>query len=252
MKLTRPQLNVLVLAVLALSIGLITNIATNQMPEPLKPYLWLAWPLLGILVLIFLLVTYFSEPQTPIDIGPKFSLRDYYAALRKRYQSLDLDALTPPQKEEYLQLQLRSIFVEQSVRENPPPVELPKEVWERLQREGEIHPDDLPEGVMIEGIRQMREVYHREPQQLVLDMLTNPRQQHVIVLGDPGSGKSTLARYILLSLIDSDGDKNSAPRSKTTSLCSSSCASSPGCAKSISVTPSSNISNIWGRPKDGI
>lgn len=63
----------------------------------------------------------------------------YYAILQKRYGRLDLDALTPPQKEEYLQLQLRSIFVEQNVREDSPPVELPKEMWEKLKQEKDIH-----------------------------------------------------------------------------------------------------------------
>lgn len=67
-------------------------------------------------------------PVSEIDVEA------YYQALKKRYQRLDLDALTPPQKEEYLQLQLRSVFVEQNVREDPPPVELPKEVWEKLPR----------------------------------------------------------------------------------------------------------------------
>jgi Domain of unknown function (DUF4062) len=56
---------------------------------------------------------------------PEHNLTAYFAALRKRYGVLALEGLTPPQKEEYLQIRLRSVFVEQNVRENPPPVELP-------------------------------------------------------------------------------------------------------------------------------
>ncbi|MGH7456908.1 MAG: NACHT domain-containing protein, partial [bacterium] len=114
--------------------------------------------------------------------------------------------LTPPQKEEYLQLQLRSVFVEQNVRENPPLVELPKEMWEKLQREGEIHAEDLPQGMMPEDIRRTREMYSERPSRPVLEVLVGSRHQYVIILGDPGSGKSTLARYVLLSLIDPTGD----------------------------------------------
>jgi len=43
---------------------------------------------------------------SPHGLSPTFDLPAYYDALTKRYQRLDLDALTPPQKEEYLQLQL--------------------------------------------------------------------------------------------------------------------------------------------------
>ena len=81
---------------------------------------------------------------------PELDLEPYFKALRKRYQRIDLEGLTPPQREEYLQLLLRSVFVEQNVREDRPPVELSKEIWERLRREKEIHSDDLPEGVIAD------------------------------------------------------------------------------------------------------
>jgi predicted NACHT family NTPase len=136
-----------------------------------------------------------------------FDVDAYYTALRKRYQVLALEGLTPPQKEEYLQIQLRQVFVEQNVRENPPPVELPKEVWEKLQRDKEIHPEDLPSGITLDDVRKAREAYYEKPSRPVLDVLTDAPYQHTIILGDPGSGKSTLARYILLALIDPAGDE---------------------------------------------
>ena len=137
----------------------------------------------------------------------EFDLETYYAALRKRYQRLDLEGLTPPQKEEYLQLQLRLVFVEQSVREDPPPIELSKEVWEKLHREREIHREDFPIGMAIDDIRRVRDTYYEKPVQSVLDVLTDTRSNRVIILGDPGSGKSTLARYVLLSLLDASGNE---------------------------------------------
>ncbi|HEV2912131.1 MAG TPA: DUF4062 domain-containing protein [Pyrinomonadaceae bacterium] len=144
---------------------------------------------------------------TPRTLFPEFDLAAYYTALVKRYQRLDLDALTPPQKEEYLQLQLRSVFVEQSVRENPPPVELTKELLEKLQREKEIHPEDLPANLTIDDALRAREVYYGKPSWPVLDAVVDSRHQHAIILGDPGSGKSTLSRYVLLSLISDSGDE---------------------------------------------
>jgi len=135
---------------------------------------------------------------------PEFNLDAYYTAtaLQKRYGVLALEGLTPPQKEEYLQLQLRSVFVEQNVRESPPPVELPKEVWGKLERERDIHSEDLPSGVTLDDVRRAREAYYLKPARPVLDVLTDLRYRQVIILGDPGSGKSTLARYVLLSLMD--------------------------------------------------
>ena len=143
-----------------------------------------------------------------------FDLEKYYAALRKRYNVLALEGLTPPQKEEYLQIQLRAVFVEQNVRENPPPVELPKEVWEKLQRDKEIHPEDLPSGITLDDVRKAREAYYEKPSRPVLDVLTDSRYQHTIILGDPGSGKSTLARYVMLSLITPDPAPSPAQRGK--------------------------------------
>ncbi|MFL6333476.1 MAG: DUF4062 domain-containing protein [Pyrinomonadaceae bacterium] len=74
--------------------------------------------------------------QLPRGVSiPDLDLTAYVSALTRRYQHLDLDALTPPQRDENLRQRLREIYVEQNVRENPPPVELPKEVWEKLQRD---------------------------------------------------------------------------------------------------------------------
>jgi hypothetical protein len=143
----------------------------------------------------------------PRVLIPEFDLSAYFAALTRRYQRLDLDALTPPQKEAYLQLQLRSVFVEQNVRENPPPVELTKELWEKLRREKEIHPDDLPSNLTIEEVHRAREAYYEKPLRPVLTEIADPHRQHIIILGDPGSGKSTLSRYVLLSLVGGAGDE---------------------------------------------
>jgi HEAT repeat protein/GTPase SAR1 family protein len=139
--------------------------------------------------------------------APILEFESYHEAIRKRYQMVALEGLTPPQKEEYLQMQLRSVFVEQNVREETPPMELPKELWEKLNRERDIVDEDFPEGITLDDIRRARETYYGKPSQPVLDVVTDPRYQQLVILGDPGSGKSTLTRYISLSLVESTGDE---------------------------------------------
>ena len=206
MKPTRPQIYVLV-AIVTVLLGLVTNVASNQLPERLKPYLWISWPLLVALAAVLLFLTRKTEQKIDGPPAVEFSLKHYYDALLKRYRTLDLDALTPPQREEYLQLQLRAVFVEQSVRENPPPIELPKEILEKLQSEGELKLDDLPEGISIDEIRATGDQYYKNPAKPVIDVLTSYTTPHVVILGDPGAGKSTLTRYVILSLVDPAGDR---------------------------------------------
>jgi energy-coupling factor transporter ATP-binding protein EcfA2 len=207
MKLNRSQISVVLIALLTLLIAVVTNIATSQLPDNVRPYIWYAWPTLGILALLFLFISVYSNQPTPSAPAPEFSLKRYYDALKKRYQVLDLDALTPPQKEEYLQILLRSIFVEQNVRENPPPHELPKELVERLQSSKEIRPEDLPEGLKLEELQQSGQAYYEKGSEPVLDVIRNQTKNRIVILGDPGAGKSTLSRYLILSLIDQEGDK---------------------------------------------
>ena len=138
---------------------------------------------------------------------PRHDPDKYYKAMRTRYRVLALEGLTPPQKEEYLQIQLRSVFVAQNVRKSPPPLELPKAIREKLFRDQEIHPDDLPSGIELSDIKEARESYYQKTERPVLDVLTDKQYQQIIILGDPGSGKSTLARYVMLSLIDPGDDE---------------------------------------------
>ena len=130
----------------------------------------------------------------------------YAQRLQQQYGRLDLDALTPAEREEYLQIQLRAVFVEPSVREDPPPVELPKELWEKLEAEGEIRQEDLPTGFDLASLQKAQAAYQGRPLRRVLDVLAEDAGQHTVVLGDPGAGKSTLARYLALSLLDADPD----------------------------------------------
>jgi predicted MPP superfamily phosphohydrolase len=141
-------------------------------------------------------------------LASKFDLRQYYNTLTDSYQRLDLEGLTPPDREEYLQVQLRSVFVQPSVRDNPPPFQYPKELLQKLQDRGQIHQQDLPEANPLEDVLRVSEVYYQKTPRPVLEILTDGHHRSVILLGDPGSGKSTLLRYILLSIADPSSHRN--------------------------------------------
>ncbi len=137
----------------------------------------------------------------------ELDIEKYRNAILKRYKILDLDALTPPERADYMEFHLRSVFVEQDVRENPPPVELPKELIEKLIKDEKLKKEDLPEGITFEDIKKAKEAYLEKPALPVLDVITNPENRYIVILGDPGSGKSTLSRYLVLSLLTKEDEK---------------------------------------------
>ncbi|MYS06561.1 NACHT domain-containing protein [Streptomyces sp. SID6041] len=130
------------------------------------------------------------------------SAREAYATrVRQRYGRLDLEVLTPlREQDERPVLHLRDVFVPQSVRADPPPVELPQELLRRLMDPAEAELHDLPPGIDRETVDRVRRAYRDRPPLPVLDVLARPEHDRVVLLGHPGSGKSTLARYLALVL----------------------------------------------------
>jgi len=126
----------------------------------------------------------------------------YARFLRRRYNILDLDALTEPARDEYLQLRLQSVFVEPNAKEDSPPLELPKEAWALLVSRQSLSADELPEALAENAPAELQAAYASKPSRRVLQILAEPDNRCTIILGDPGSGKSTLLRYLVLSLLD--------------------------------------------------
>ncbi|MEU8758222.1 HEAT repeat domain-containing protein [Streptomyces sp. NPDC048659] len=125
----------------------------------------------------------------------------YAARVRQRYGRLDLAVLTPLRdQDEHPAVELRDVFVPQSVRADPPPVELPQELLRRLKDGTEADHPELPPGVERETVERVRRAYRERPPMPVLDVLADPALDRIVVLGNPGAGKSTLARYLALAL----------------------------------------------------
>ncbi|MGW9450392.1 HEAT repeat domain-containing protein [Streptomyces sp. NPDC055632] len=146
-------------------------------------------------------VTVGSVPSQPAPPEIESARQAYATRVRQRYGRLDLEVLTPlREQDEHPVLQLRDVFVPQSVRADPPPVELPQELLRRLMDPAEAELHDLPPGIDRETADRVRRAYRERPPLPVLDVLTAPEHDRVVLLGHPGSGKSTLARYLALTL----------------------------------------------------
>ncbi|CND88818.1 putative NTPase (NACHT family) [Mycobacterium tuberculosis] len=141
-----------------------------------------------------------EAPASRADPATAAHWRDYRRRLVQEYGRLDLEALTPPDREDYLQLWLRDVFVEPDVRQDTPPIELSKELWRKLQEATELSPSDVPRGLDRGELEKARRVYRTRPNRPLFDVLARPAERLCVLLGDPGSGKSTIARYLALGL----------------------------------------------------
>ncbi len=130
----------------------------------------------------------------------------YSKTVSDKYRNLDLDTLTPSKKEDYLKIKLSNVFVEQNVRERMPPVELPKEIWKKIQEKWDPEKKNFPEELSLDEIKIANESYYSKEPKAVLDVITDDRNKQLVILGDPGSGKSTLTRYLLLSILNINGE----------------------------------------------
>lgn len=120
---------------------------------------------------------------------PDFDLDRYKERLTTRYKTLDLSALTPPTRDDIeVSVLLQDVFIPQTVKENRPPRELPKELQDgKFKGLADLQADDSKR---IDWI-----------QQTVKPVLDIFDKHKLVILGDPGSGKSSLARFLLLSCL---------------------------------------------------
>ncbi len=131
----------------------------------------------------------------------------YLQRLLDRYRSSDLEALVPPELSGPHTMPLSSLYIPMRVRLEPPPIELPKQLWRDLIEAPDL-PDDLvlPGRLTVEQLIRARAADRARPTRPALDVVADRDHQRLVVLGDPGAGKSTLMHYIMLSLADGSPD----------------------------------------------
>ncbi|MCL1463287.1 NACHT domain-containing protein [Argonema galeatum] len=126
-------------------------------------------------------------------IIPKLDLELYRESLQEFYGKLKLNVVD--MTNDQYRLLLWKMFIPQMVREALPPsrYDLPKDIQRRLCESGQIEAEFTKE-----DLHRYRESYLQQAIRSVLEVLKDPNNRYVVILGDPGSGKSTLLQYLAL------------------------------------------------------
>jgi len=188
MRLTRSQLYVLLIAILTVAVGIATNVATSQMPPWIQPYLWLSWPILGVLAVLFIALSVSQarqespQPQRPSEPEPltrkrrsdRKALRRYLEQLIEEHKYFTFLGRAKP-------LDLEKIYIALRVGEYVP---------------RQLQPDESMQAV-DEELPEQRSGTVEVPEALRLN-------RRLVVLGEPGSGKTTLLKYLALRAAERD------------------------------------------------
>lgn len=155
---------------------------------------------------------------TDLYIARENASRKYHQILQDRYHNLDLSGLyngaaeLERPAEENDQIELREMFVEQTVHEfsrvkleGLPPKEASLTLLTSINRDEDISPK-LPadKDSNPEHSEQYDELYAGKSSDPVLKVLAEENSRCVVIVGGPGSGKSTLLQYLALGWADEE------------------------------------------------
>ncbi len=137
--------------------------------------------------------------------------RDKYSQrMRTKFSPVDLANLMPAYAEDPGKMVIQDVFVAQNVRENPPPVEIPKDITQRFKKDKHQMSDDISlEDFDEQQIEKLRTTYVNQSPQPVLEIISTADNRLLVLTGEPGSGKSTLMRYLLTGIIEPPIDSES-------------------------------------------
>ena len=138
------------------------------------------------------------------DQAPSLDLSGYRQAMAKYYGHLKLEELDATSSDMPRGIRVTEVFIPPTVRECeqflPRAMELPKELQRRLRQQEALDGTELQE----EELASLLRTYLDQSPQPMLELLADPSQRKLVVLGDPGSGKSLLLQYLVLAWADAN------------------------------------------------
>ena len=146
-----------------------------------------------------------SAPGRPRPAqAPSLDLFGYRKAMVRHYGHLKLEELDATSSDMPRGIRVTEVFIPPIVRECeqflPRAMELPKELQRRLREQEALDGAELQE----EELARMLRTYLDQSPQPMLELLADPSQRKLVVLGDPGSGKSLLLQYLVLAWADAN------------------------------------------------
>ncbi len=137
-------------------------------------------------------------------VRPQVRLDKYRQRMRTKFSPVDLANLMPAYADDPGRMVIRDVFVAQNVRENPPPVALPKE----LAKKSSPHAprEEVRHAERDDYYKELRTAYVSQSPKPVLDVIAAAANRLLVLTGEPGSGKSTLMRYLLTGVIEPPTD----------------------------------------------
>ncbi|MCH8043750.1 MAG: HEAT repeat domain-containing protein [Planctomycetes bacterium] len=169
--------------------------------------------------------------QTLVGVQVAVQHEKYISRMLMKYAAVELANIAPSYAEDPGVLIVTDLFEPQHVRENPPPVEISKDEFEKLARTGKLDRNDeqdviarLEEGQGTDAAQRLkfqRTSYAEQPVRPVLEVISIPpgttasqaqRNRLLVITGEPGSGKTMLLRYLLLGVLAPPADPDDPKR----------------------------------------